>query len=54
LLGIAIDRREENENPKDFIRGNDEFDSNEICGSNSQYEKHDDQRISTLLGTATD
>jgi hypothetical protein len=36
------------------MRFNREFDSNEIDESNPQYEKHDEPRISTLLGITID
>jgi hypothetical protein len=38
----------------DSIRFNWEFDSNEIDKSDSQSEKHDEQRISTLHGIKID
>jgi hypothetical protein len=37
-------------NARESIRVNREFISNEIEESESQYEKHDEPRISTLLG----
>jgi hypothetical protein len=37
----------DDENASDLIRFNDDGDSNEIDESDSQYEKHDDPRIST-------
>jgi hypothetical protein len=39
---------------EDLIRSNREFDSNEIDESDSHDEKHDDPRISTLLGITID
>jgi hypothetical protein len=45
--GITIDSSDENENENasDSIRVKCEFDSNEIDESDSQYEKHLEQRI---------
>jgi hypothetical protein len=42
------------ENADDSIRVNREFDSNESDESDSQCEKHDEQRISTLRGIKID
>jgi hypothetical protein len=47
-------QRAENPNGGDSIRINREFDSNEIDVSDSHPEKHDDPRISTLLGITID
>jgi hypothetical protein len=41
-------------NAFDSIRANCEFDSNEIDESDSQDEKHEEQRISTFLGIMID
>jgi hypothetical protein len=45
---------DEYENASDSIRVNREFDSNEIDVSDSQYEKHDEPRISTPRGITID
>jgi hypothetical protein len=52
--GITIDCNEEYENAEDSIRLSCEWDSNETEKSDSQREKHDGHRISTLHGTMTD
>jgi hypothetical protein len=50
LLGITIDRSDENENESDSIRSNREFDSNEMDESDLQREKYDEPRISISRG----
>jgi hypothetical protein len=50
LRGIAIDSSDECENASDLIRVNRELDSNEMDESDRQFEKHNEQRISTLRG----
>jgi hypothetical protein len=52
--GIKTLCSDESENVSDSIRVNREFDSNEIDESDVQYEKHEEQRISTLLGIKID
>jgi hypothetical protein len=54
VRGITIDRSDESENANDSIRVNREFDSNEIDESDLQFEKHFEQRISTLDGITID
>jgi hypothetical protein len=54
LLGIKIDGSDDHENVFDSICVRREFDSNVIDKSDSQYEKHFDSRISTLLGIKID
>jgi hypothetical protein len=49
-----IDLSDDSENADDSIRVNREFDSNEIDKSDLQFEKHDEQRISTLDGITID
>jgi hypothetical protein len=52
--GIKIDWSDENENASGPIRVKCESDSNVIDESDSQYEKHFDPRMSTLLGIKID
>jgi hypothetical protein len=52
--GISVDWSDESANADDSIRVNREFDSNEIDANDSQYEKQDEQRISTLRGIKID
>jgi hypothetical protein len=47
---MTIDWSDENENARDSIRVNREFDSNEMDQSDWHEEKHDEQRISIWLG----
>jgi hypothetical protein len=54
LLGIKIDRSDEDENVSDSICVNREFDSNVIDESDRQAAKHFEQRISILLGIKID
>jgi hypothetical protein len=54
LLGIEMDRSDEDKNASDSIRVKREFDSNLINESNLQNEKHFDPRISTLFGIKID
>jgi hypothetical protein len=44
----------ENENTRDSIRDNREFDSNEADKSDLDQEKHPEQRISTVRGIKID
>jgi hypothetical protein len=48
--GIIIDQMDESETARDSIRVNRKCDSNEIDGSDSQREKHDEPRLSTPRG----
>jgi hypothetical protein len=52
--GIMIDRSDDLENADDSIRVIRDSDSNEIDESDSQYEKHDEQRSSTFRGIMID
>jgi hypothetical protein len=52
--GMSIDRSDKNENALDSIRGNREFDLNEIEESDLRFEKHDDPDISTFRGISID
>jgi hypothetical protein len=54
LLGIKINRSDEDENAPDPIRVKCEFDSNVINESDLQKKKHFDPRISTFLGIKID
>jgi hypothetical protein len=54
VRGIKIDVSDENENAHDSIRRNRESDSNDIDESDSQYEKHDEPRISIFRGIKID
>jgi hypothetical protein len=54
LDGIKIDSSDKDENADDSIHVNREFDSNEIDESDSQFEKQDEQRISTGDGIIID
>jgi hypothetical protein len=54
VRGITIDSSDEYENANDSIRLNREFDSNEMDESDSQCEKHSEQRISALDGIKID
>jgi hypothetical protein len=54
LRGIKIDSSDEYENASDSIRVKHEFGSNVIDESDSQFDKHFGQRISTLLGITID
>jgi hypothetical protein len=47
LRGITIDFNEDDENARDSMRFNREFDSNEINEKDSHEQKHFDPRIST-------
>jgi hypothetical protein len=49
-----MESSDENENASDSIRVKCEFDSNVIDECDSQYEKHFEQRISTLRGIKID
>jgi hypothetical protein len=49
-----IDGSDDDENTHDSIRLNRDSDSNEIDESEEQYEKHDEQRISTFRGITID
>jgi hypothetical protein len=51
---MTIDSSVEFENAFDSIRFNDDGDSNEIDESDSQYKKHDEQRISIEHGITID
>jgi hypothetical protein len=53
LFGIKIDSSDEDENAKDSIRVNREFDSNVIDEIELQYEKHFDPTISIFLPIST-
>jgi hypothetical protein len=49
-----IDSSDDDENADDSMRANRESDSNEIEASDSQDEKHSEQRISTFRGIMID
>jgi hypothetical protein len=53
VKGTIIDQEGRLKAPA-LTRFNREFDSNEIDESDSQYEKHDDPRISTFRGISID
>jgi hypothetical protein len=52
--GITIDESDDFENASESIRVNREPDSNVIDESDSQYQKHFEQRISTFRGITID
>jgi hypothetical protein len=54
LLGIKINRRDDEENAPDSIRVKRESDSNVTDRSDLQYEKQNEPRISTFLGIKID